>query len=160
MTYETPFDEVDVDFPKRIQNAVHKMFVVDGGRRLDTVTVGDICKITVAEWMKVPRVGRISVGEMMVLLAENGLELANKRRPESPEPPLPPVAPVPVVNPIFPMKIRKALPEVERSWLLAALEEAGGNIALASRLVGLTRWGLTLRLQKFGLHRPKRPAGP
>jgi hypothetical protein len=163
MTYETSFDDVDVDFPKRVQNAVYKKFVVEGGRRLDQVTVGDVCALTFAEWMRIPNVGRISVGELMVLLAEHGLELAipeKKRTDASPEAPLPPLAVVPIVNPIFPMKLRKAIEEVERSWVLAALKETRGNMTLAARLLGITKQGVAYKMDRFGLPRPARPRLP
>jgi two-component system response regulator HydG len=42
-------------------------------------------------------------------------------------------------------------PEVDRETLLAALDRAGGNKAVAARLVGLSRRAFYRRLEQFGL---------
>jgi len=45
-------------------------------------------------------------------------------------------------------------PEVDRERLLSALEQSGGNKAVAARLVGLSRRAFYRRLEQFGLHDP------
>jgi DNA-binding NtrC family response regulator len=44
-----------------------------------------------------------------------------------------------------------AIEEVERELIQAALNESGGNISQAARVLGLTRRGLYLKLRRLGL---------
>jgi two-component system, NtrC family, response regulator HydG len=45
-----------------------------------------------------------------------------------------------------------AKPDVDRESILSALERAGGNKAVAARMVGLSRRAFYRRLEQFGLH--------
>ena len=47
--------------------------------------------------------------------------------------------------------IRAATRDVERSFILAALVNTGGNIHASSRLLGISRPTLYVRLREFGI---------
>jgi len=48
--------------------------------------------------------------------------------------------------------LRAAVQDAERGALIRAVEEAGGNLSAAARLLGITRETVRARLQRFGLH--------
>ncbi len=63
----------------------------------------------------------------------------------------PPALSVRVAGPASLAVIRERYAEQERTKLIDALEQAGGNVALAARQVGLSRFQMLRRLAKHGL---------
>ncbi len=65
--------------------------------------------------------------------------------------PAPPPVPAPEVGETGPASFQAALEDYERSLVTAALEQSGGNLSEASRLLGLSRNTLKARLRLYGL---------
>jgi DNA-binding NtrC family response regulator len=57
------------------------------------------------------------------------------------------------VDPAGDLTLARHVDEVERALIRAALARAKGNRSAAARLLGITRNGLALKLQRFGLPR-------
>lgn len=76
-------------------------------------------------------------------------ETLSVRANASPEPPAPP--PIPTVEELQSVGFQNALASYERQLIEAALQETGGNISEASRLLGLSRNGLKHKIRQYGL---------
>ncbi|MBI4574023.1 MAG: sigma-54-dependent Fis family transcriptional regulator [candidate division NC10 bacterium] len=50
--------------------------------------------------------------------------------------------------------LRRASAQAEREAILQALQETGGNITRAAKRLGLSRYGLQLKMRRLGLQRP------
>ncbi len=56
-----------------------------------------------------------------------------------------------------PRTLTAAIEEVERDMIQSALAQSAGNISEAARVLGLTRRGLYLKLQRLGLSKRSEP---
>jgi DNA-binding NtrC family response regulator len=52
--------------------------------------------------------------------------------------------------------LRRVSAQAEREAILQALQESGGNITRAAKRLGLSRYGLQLKMRRLGVHRPGR----
>jgi len=51
----------------------------------------------------------------------------------------------------------RASAQAEREAILQALQESGGNITRAAKRLGLSRYGLQLKMRRLGVQRPGSP---
>jgi transcriptional regulator with GAF, ATPase, and Fis domain len=80
-------------------------------------------------------------------------------------PPTPPPAPV-VVRPLpappppsSPRNLRAEVESLERERILSALEQCGGNQSRAAKMLGIARRTLLMRLDAYGIVRPRKGQG-
>ncbi len=52
--------------------------------------------------------------------------------------------------------LRRVSAQAERETILQALQETGGNITLAAKRLGISRYGLQLKMRRLGVQRPGR----
>jgi tetratricopeptide (TPR) repeat protein len=83
-------------------------------------------------------------------LALQRLAVAPARETAAPEPPPPPPIPTPEAGP---SRFQAAREEYDRRLIVAALEQTGGNISEAGRLLDVSRNTLKVRMRLYGLHR-------
>jgi tetratricopeptide (TPR) repeat protein len=85
-----------------------------------------------------PRAGAFALPRLEVAVADTGAP---------PEPP--PAPPVPAAGKAGPGSFQAALKEYDRRLIEAALQEAGGNLSEASRLLGISRNTLKARMRLY-----------
>lgn len=69
----------------------------------------------------------------------------------SPSPPVPEPPPLPAADEMAPASFQAAREEYDRALVAAALERAGRNLSETSRILGISRNTLKVRLRRYGL---------